>query len=82
MMKHAKKNCLSYFGINISENNPLRFWKIVVILSVIPTVSCSAERALNIFQRPKIDQKHHGIGSLQSSGTTIIIIIDLFQFGL
>ena len=40
------------------------FGKVVVILSVVPTVSCSAERSLSILQRSKTDQKHHEIASV------------------
>ena len=35
------------------------------------SLSCSAERSLSILQRPKTDQKHHGIRSPQSSGTVM-----------
>ena len=81
-MKYAEKNCLSYFDINMSENlsfssdflrpkDLLKFGKVVFILNVTPTVSCSAEWSLSILQRPKTEQKHHGIGSLQSSSTVM-----------
>ena len=36
--------------------------KVVVIVSVIPTVSCSAERSQSVLRRPKTDQKHRGAG--------------------
>ena len=72
----------SYFGINIPKvllrhpiffypKRPLQFWKVIVILSFIPTVSCSAERSLSILQSPKTDQNHHGIGLSQPSGTVM-----------
>ena len=42
--------------------------KVVVILSVIPTVSCSTERSLSVLRRPKTEEKHHGA---VSSGTVM-----------
>ena len=77
-----KINCLSYFGINVSKNlivssnffrpkSPLKFWKVAVILSVIPTVSCSVEWSLSVLQRPETNQKYHGIGLPQSSNTVM-----------
>ena len=66
--KYIRKTLLShpiFFGQRIRWN----FGKVVVILSVMPTVSCSAERSWSILQSLKRDQEHHGIGSPQSSGT-------------
>ena len=63
-MIKLRKNCLSYFGINVSQSiivsyiffgQRLRwiFGKVVIILSVIATVSCSADRSFSILRRPE-----------------------------
>ena len=49
------------------------FAKVVIILSVISTVSCSTERSLSDLWRPKTDQKYYGVGSPQSSGTVMYL---------
>ena len=60
-----KNNCLRYFGVNVRKvllPDPTFFgksahWdfeKFVVILSVIPAVSSSAERSFSVLRRPKI----------------------------
>ena len=62
--KICEKSCLSYFGIMYPQvllshliffggRARWNFGKVVAILSIIPTASCSAERLLSVLWRPK-----------------------------
>ena len=70
-----KKICdallLSYFGINVSqsiiassdffgEKTRWNFGEVVVLLSIISTASCFAERSFSVFWRLETSQRDHG----------------------
>ena len=59
-----------YFG----ERGRWNFGKVAVILSVISSVSCSAERSFSVFRRPKTN---NGAVSPQSSVLNMLMSIEL-----
>ena len=75
--KICEKNCLSYFGINISKNlivssnffrlkNPLKFWESCRHFHFHTNCFLFFWKVIEYFAKTETDQKHHGIRSPQS----------------